>query len=126
MPRRTIAIDFDGTLCTNEWPRIGCPNYDVIRRALAERSQGAVLILWTCREGKLLQEAITACQNWGLTFDAVNDSTPEWKEHFGNNPRKIGATEYWDDRAVTITPDTFVRPEKDSESIVRIHNRYSM
>lgn len=111
MPRRTIAIDFDGTLCTNEWPRIGRPDYAVIRRALAERAAGAALILWTCREGKLLDEAVAACRSRGLTFDAVNDSTAEWKAHYGNNPRKIGANEYWDDKSVRVMAHKPRRPK---------------
>lgn len=38
----------------------------------------------------------------GLQFDAINDSLPEWKEHFGTSPRKIGADEYWDDKAKVV------------------------
>lgn len=100
--RRAIAIDFDGCLCTNEYPRVGRPNWRVISLALVERAKGAGLILWTCREGKELQEAIDACQEWGLDFDAINESLPEWVAYFGNRPRKVGATEYWDDRAVKM------------------------
>jgi len=59
---------------------------------------------WTCREGQLLQEAVEACQGWGLTFDSVNESLPDWIEEFKTRPRKVGASEYWDDRAVHM-PD---------------------
>lgn len=98
--RRVIAIDFDGTLFETDWPAIRCPNWPVIRRAKAEQEKGAALILWTCREGKLLQEALEACERVGLKFDAVNDSLEEWKQAYHNSSRKIGATEYWDDKAV--------------------------
>lgn len=100
--RKAIAIDFDGCLCHNVFPEIGAPHWDVIGRAKKEQQNGAGLILWTCREGDLLQEAIDACIMWGLEFDAVNESLPEWIEAYGNNPRKIGASEYWDDRAVAV------------------------
>lgn len=101
--KKTIAVDFDGTLTVSSaWPKIGAPNWPVINRAIQEKQNGAALILWTCREGKLLDEAISACSSWGLTFDAVNDSTEEWKKFFGNSPRKVGADEYWDDRSVDI------------------------
>lgn len=99
-PTRVIAIDFDGTLCENKWPEIGEPNWKVIYRAKKEKEAGAQLILYTMREGKLLEDAVRACESWGLKFDAVNDNTESWKAAFGNNPRKIGATEYWDDRAL--------------------------
>ena len=102
--RKAIAIDFDGCLCTNAYPEIGEPNWPVIRRAQAEQRAGAGLILWTCREDQLLQDAIAACEGWGLTFDAVNESLPDWIEVFGTRPRKVGASEYWDDKAVRM-PD---------------------
>lgn len=100
--RRAIAIDFDGCLCADAYPDIGAPNWGVITKAAREQKDGAGLILWTCREGQLLQDALEACKRWGLTFDAINESLPDWIEAFGTQPRKIGATEYWDDRAVRI------------------------
>lgn len=99
-PTRAIAIDFDGTLFKTRWPEILAPNRDVIDRALEEQRNGAQLILWTCREGKLLEDALAACEREGLRFDAVNDSPEDWKRIWGTSPRKVGATEYWDDRAV--------------------------
>lgn len=80
----------------------GEPNWEVINRAIDEGRRGAGLILWTCREGQLLEEAVAACTQWGLRFDAINESLPDWIEAFGTRPRKIGATEYWDDRAVAV------------------------
>lgn len=100
--RKAIAIDFDGCLCTNAYPEIGEPNWPVIRRAQAEQRAGAGLILWTCREDQLLLDAIAACEGWGLTFDAVNESLPDWIEEFKTRPRKVGASEYWDDKAVQM------------------------
>lgn len=105
--RRAIAIDFDGCLCKpGAWPGIGAPNWRVIEAALKERADGAALILWTCRGGEMLQQALDACKGWGLEFDAVNESLPEWRERYGNDPRKIGASEYWDDRARSMPFDT--------------------
>lgn len=72
--KRAIAIDFDGTLCENNYPDIGEPNWNVIYEAIQEQKHGAGLILWTCREGKLLYDAMEACFDWGLQFDAINDS----------------------------------------------------
>ena len=102
--RKAIAIDFDGCLSTDAFPAIGEPNWPVINRAKAEQRAGAGLILWTCREDQLLLDAIAACEGWGLTFDAVNESLPDWIEAFGTRPRKVGASEYWDDKAVRM-PD---------------------
>lgn len=68
---KATAIDFDGCICTNAFPNIGAPNRSVIDKAIAEQAAGAGLILWTCREGELLQQALDACAQWGLHFDAV-------------------------------------------------------
>lgn len=101
MPR-TIAVDFDNTLFEVDWPRIIRPNWLVINAAKTAQEEGAALILWTTREGDALTEAIDACNKVGLVFDAVNDNTAAMKTLWGNDPRKVGATEYWDDRAVNL------------------------
>lgn len=99
---KAIAIDFDGCLCDNAYPAIGAPHWGVIARAKMEQEAGAGLILWTCREGQLLQEAVAACESWGLHFDAINESLPSWIAAFNNAPPQGGASEYWDDRAVPM------------------------
>ena len=99
---KIIAVDFDGCLCENKWPEIGKPKEAIIRQLLAEREWGAKLILWTCREGKMLAEAVEWCRGFGLEFDAVNANLPEMNAMYGNDSRKIGADEYWDDKAVTV------------------------
>lgn len=102
MVPKVIAVDFDGTLCENDFPLIGEPKLHVISALLQEREEGAKIILWTCREGKLLVDAQEWCLKQGLAFDAINESIPEWRSIYENSPRKIGASEYWDDRAVKI------------------------
>lgn len=84
------------------YPDIGAPNWEIIVAAAAEQIAGAGLILWTCREGEMLENALEACARWGLHFDAVNDSLPSWKKFYGNETRKVGATEYWDDKAYRV------------------------
>ena len=95
-----IAIDFDGTLCVDRFPEINRANWEVINRAKAVRAAGTPIILNTCREGELLKNAVKACESWGLQFDAVNENLPAFVKEAGNNPRKIVATQYWDDKAV--------------------------
>ena len=94
-----IAVDFDGTLCKNEWPDIGVPNDILIHYLQARKQQGDKLILWTCRTDQMLDDAIAWCTTLGLTFDAINDNLPESKERFCGNSRKIFADLYIDDRA---------------------------
>lgn len=99
---RCIAVDFDGTLFVTDFPHIVEPKWDVINRAKAEQAKGTVLILWTCRHGEHLEDALRACAEVGLSFDYVNEAEPLRVAFFGGDGRKIGADEYWDDRAVQI------------------------
>jgi len=94
-----IAVDFDGTLCTDTYPEIGGANYKLIWELKARQSTGDKLILWTCRAGELLQNAVEWCKANGLVFDAVNDNVPETILKWGNNSRKITADIYVDDRS---------------------------
>ena len=105
---RAIAIDFGGCLCANAYPEIGAPHWNIIAAAAVEQRHGAGIILWTCREGKLLQDALEACERWGLHFDAVNESLPAWKDFYGNDTRKVGADEYWDDKAYHVENGSFL------------------
>lgn len=95
------AVDFGGTLCESVWPGIGEPNTKLIHHLIQRRAEGAKVILWTCREGEKLREAVEWCREQGLEFDAVNDNIPEMVErHNGSNSRKIWATCYIDDCSV--------------------------
>ena len=48
---RTIAVDFDGTLCYSKWPGLGQPNLALIEYLQEWKRNGNKLILWTCRAG---------------------------------------------------------------------------
>lgn len=69
---QVIAVDFDGTLCKQAWPEIGEENEILIEHLKGQQAAGARLILWTNREGDLLEEAVEWCKAHGLTFDTVN------------------------------------------------------
>ena len=95
---KIIAIDFDNTLFKTDWPDILEPIWGVIERAKEEQRNGTKLILWTCRCGKYLDEAVEACRRVGIIFDAVNENLPESIEMCdGTSSRKVFANEYWDD-----------------------------
>ena len=101
--RKAIAIDFDGCLFEAAWPTVGEPILDVIQAAIREKQNSAALILWTCRVGQPLSEAIEACRQYGLEFDAVNANLLERLQAYGADCRKVEADEYWDDRAVVMS-----------------------
>lgn len=92
-----IAVDFDGTLCDNAWPGIGKPNGRLIALLIAARSRGDKVILWSCREGKLLEEAVEWCRVQGLAFDAINKNA----QKYDHAKHKIVADVYIDDRSMS-------------------------
>jgi hypothetical protein len=99
-----IAIDFDGMLVEDKYPRVGRGNGYVFKRALEAKSNGAKLILWTCRNGVLLDEAVRYCRYLGLEFDAINRNIDEVITMFDSDTRKVYADEYWDDKNVMLDP----------------------
>ncbi len=93
------AVDFDGTLCANQYPKIGAPNVQLIEYLLKKQLEGVRLILWTCRADEQLQEAVDWCKGFGLEFDAVNDNLGSQVKEFENNTRKVYADVYFDDKS---------------------------
>lgn len=100
-----IAVDFDGTIVTHEYPRIGKPIPFAIQTLLKlQQEDHHQLILWTVREGALLQEAVDYCASKGLEFYAVNSNYPEEYSPQPTN-RKVSADVYIDDRNLGGIPD---------------------
>lgn len=94
-----IAVDFDGTLCESSYPEIGQANIPLIKDLIGKKESGDKLILWTCRAGEDLDNAVEWCRGHGLVFDRVNENLPEIVELWGNDSRKITADIYIDDKA---------------------------
>lgn len=101
-----IAVDFDGTLCENKWPEIGEPNKELIAYLKERQAAGDKLVLWTCRVGEILDNAVAWSAEQGIIFDAVNENLPEVLEWMGGDTRKVFANEYIDDRNFTFLPQT--------------------
>jgi len=107
-----IAIDFDGTCVTHEYPYLG---QDVgaapVLRELAE--QGHNLILHTMRSGKLEKEAVQWFKDNGIPLYAVNAKPTQKK--WTKSP-KVHADVYIDDSALgcpLIHSATTSRPDVD-------------
>ena len=77
-----IAVDFDGTIVTHRYPDIGDEipfATETLKLLIKEHHK---LILWSVREGKLLQDAIDWCRERGVEFYAVNKDYPEEKVEY--------------------------------------------
>ena len=99
---KIIAVDMDGTLCEDRFPAIGRPNAELIKYLIERRRRGDKVILWTCRVGTRLDEAVEWCKGLGLEFDVINSNLPEQIKKWGNDTRKIYADVYIDDKAYSI------------------------
>ena len=96
---RKIAVDFDGTLVENDYPRIGKPIVFAFHTLIKLQEKGFRLILWTYRSGRTLDEAVQFCKEKGVTFYAINNSFPE-EEPDPTVSRKINADIFIDDRNI--------------------------
>jgi hydroxymethylpyrimidine pyrophosphatase-like HAD family hydrolase len=94
-----IAIDFDGTIVEDAFPKIGKPMIFALETILKLQAEGHRLILWTYRNGRKLKEAVDFCEQNGIEFYAVNKNYPE-EEFDGKISRKIHADLFIDDRNV--------------------------
>ena len=101
----TIAIDFDGTIVEHRYPEIG-PEIpfaiDTLKMLINDRHR---LILWSVREGILLEEAVEYCRKRGVEFYAVNKDYPEEKTTDRNFSRKLKVDLFIDDRNLGGIPD---------------------
>ena len=94
-----IAIDFDGTIVEDAYPKIGKPRIFAFETLKRLQNDGHRLILWTYRSGIRLNEAVAFCEENGIRFYAVNKSFPE--EQFDYKvSRKIYADLFIDDRNI--------------------------
>lgn len=130
-----IAVDFDGTIVSHRYPLIGEPKpfaFDVLKQLVAE---GNRLILWTYREGELLDEAVEFCRQRGLEFYSVNSDYPDGAWSGSEAVRKIHADVFIDDRNLGGLPewpeiysrigagDAFKRPRRKKGLFARISSK---
>ena len=103
----TIAVDFDGTIVEHKYPRIGKEKPFAFETLRALLRDGHKLILWTARDGKLLDEAIEYCRQNGVEFYAVNSNDPPGALFSGRSglSGKVTADVYIDDRNIGGLPD---------------------
>ena len=96
-----IAVDFDGTIVHNRYPASGGEMPFATQTLKMLIMEGHRLILWTVRNGHLLDEAVEWCRKRGVEFYAVNRNHP-YEEHDpnGRHSVKLKADMFIDDRNV--------------------------
>ena len=101
-----IAVDFYGTIVEHKYPEIGQEvpfAIDTLKMLIKDQHR---LILWSVREGALLDEAVEWCRARGVEFYAVNKDYPEEEKEKNNHfSRKLKADFFIDDRNVGGLPE---------------------
>ena len=117
---KIVAVDFDGTCVTHEYPEIGpeVPNAVHVLRRLNENN--VRIILWTIRSGVTLQEAINWFRARGIKLWAVNKNP---QQRLWSKSPKAYAPVYIDDAAIgcpLIFPEDGNRPFADWLAIEKL------
>jgi hypothetical protein len=90
-----IAIDFDGTIVTHDYPRVGKPlpfAKEIINMLV---DNGHLCFLWTMRDNDTLEDAKKYCKDNGIMLCNYNMSP----DQFSDSPKQY-ATIYIDDAAL--------------------------
>ena len=101
-----IAVDFDGTIVEHKYPEIGQEvpfAIDTLKMLIKDQHR---LILWSVRDGALLDDDVEWCRTRGVEFYAVNKDYPEEEKEKNNHfSRKLKADFFIDDRNVGGLPE---------------------
>lgn len=85
MKSMVIGIDFDGTMVTHAYPKLGKPLDYAIETVIKLQEVGHKIILYTMRSDDRLQEAIDYLEDEGIVLWAVNENPSQ--KHWTNSPK---------------------------------------
>ena len=94
-----LAVDFDGTICNNEFPDIGDPIESTLEfmRKFWAQSLFNRIIVWTCRGGDYVSEMAEFLRKNNVPYDYINENP---LVNFGSP--KVYANRYLDDRNILL------------------------
>ncbi len=124
-----IAVDFDGTIVEHNYPSIGKVKPFAFQTLKMLQEKGHLLVLWTYRSGKLLDEAVEFCRSNGVVFYAINSDYPD-QVFDTDKSRKINCDYYIDDRNIGGLPSwgeiyNILHPDEDFKSSNKIDSKKS-
>ena len=96
----SIACDFDGTIVSDNYPKLGALKPDAVRVLKKIVAHGGRLIIWTCRTGNEAELVKKMLADAGIVYHAFNDNLEENKIEYPDNSRKVFADTYIDDRSI--------------------------
>lgn len=118
---KVFTVDFDNTCAMEEFPNVG-PDVPMAEWALKLiQNDGHKIILWTCRKGKELEDAVKWFEDRNIRLDGIND----WDEDHKNGPlaknfglpRKVIGDYNIDDRNLGCPTKIYVDVVTDKEYV---------
>lgn len=97
--KKTVAIDFDGTIVEHMFPEIGAIKQNVVDKIKKWYAEGHTIIIWTCRTDQYAEEAKKFLDDNEIPYHYFNENPTN---PFGDRCRKILADVYLDDRALNV------------------------
>ena len=93
-----IAVDFDGTIVEQRFPDVG----PIVPYAMSTmhriQDAGHRIILWTCRTGDNLKDAVNLLNDHGIRLHGINANA--YDDEYGTGGIKAWAHLYIDDMAL--------------------------
>jgi hypothetical protein len=103
-----LAVDFDGTVCTVDYPEIGRERMGAKETINKLYDEGYMIIINTCRTDAGVHKAATMAQDFlklrGIKYHHFNVNAPHILELYGCDTRKISADVYIDDKCLFEIP----------------------
>lgn len=103
MRKLTISIDFDGTIASLNYPKIGV--LMDCKEIINDWYNRHTIIISTCRAGKELEDARQFLDDNGVKYHYLNENSQELIEKYGMDTRKISADVYIDDKNIPLMID---------------------
>lgn len=70
-PNIIVGVDFDDTLRDYQSHKMIEPVVDIVKEC---KALGFIICLYTCREDRMLKEALDYCDKWEIPYDYINES----------------------------------------------------
>lgn len=108
--KKTVGIDFDGTIVTNIYPDLGTlkPNAQETCQKIID--SGNEIVIWTCREPEAIRSFLL---DNNVPFTTINENTESLINRWGNNPRKAGVDLFIDDKNIFCNEINWFNIEKE-------------
>lgn len=97
---KVIAIDFDGTIVEDDFPRIGKLKNNA-KEVLNFLYENNIVIIWTCRTGKFKDKAISFLKENNIKYHFFNENINN--KIYSEDSRKINADIFIDDKNIFMT-----------------------